>query len=73
MKTTSKTFRPDMQIADRRFELPIFLGCEQPETCRNCGARTEFEEVNTELQLHLCEECGAQYFVEFEDELADTE
>ena len=61
-----------MQIADRRFDLPLFLGSEQPETCRNCGARTEFEAVNRQLQLHRCEECGKQYLVEFEAELAGT-
>ena len=45
----------------------VLIGTEQPETCRECGARTEFDEVNSQLQLHQCCGCGNQYFVEFDD------
>ena len=26
-------------------QLPILLGTDQHETCRNCGSRTEFDEL----------------------------
>ena len=47
-------------------ELPIFLGCDQPETCRKCGARTDFIELTNDLQLHRCLACQNGYLVEFE-------
>ena len=56
-----------MQMTEPSIDLPIFLGTEQPETCRECGARTEFDEVNKQQQLHQCCDCGKQYFVEFDD------
>lgn len=56
-----------MQMTEPSIDLPIFLGTEQPETCRECGARTEFDEVNSQQQLHQCCDCGKQYFVEFDD------
>ncbi len=44
----------------------IFLGSDQPETCRYCGARTEFHIFANGLQLHQCIRCAECYLVEFE-------
>jgi hypothetical protein len=33
-------------------DLPILIGTDQPQTCRKCGARTDFEEVEAGLQVH---------------------
>lgn len=43
----------------------VFVGTDQPETCRWCGARTDFEELTATLQRHKCLRCQLQYFVEF--------
>ena len=48
-------------------DLSIFIGSDQPETCRKCGARTNFDEVAGRLQLHDCLQCANRYIVEFED------
>ena len=47
--------------------LPIFFGTEQPETCRRCGVRTEFDEGEDGLQVHNCVHCTNRYIVEFEE------
>lgn len=47
----------------------IFIGTDQPETCRVCGARTDFIELGRELQLHECLNCARVYFVEFDDDM----
>ena len=44
----------------------VFLGTDQPETCRWCGNRTDFDELATDLQLHECPRCKSRYLVEFE-------
>lgn len=49
-----------------RRPLPVFLGTDQPETCRECGARTNFVELSHERQLHECLNCARFYIVEFE-------
>ena len=54
------------QQRDIEFGLPKFFGTEQPETCRNCGARTEFHELSEQKQLHQCINCGSRYLLEFE-------
>ena len=48
-------------------ELPIFIGSDQPESCRACGARTEFDVREGGLQVHQCLRCANRYVVEFED------
>jgi len=50
-----------------KIDLPIFFGTEQPETCRQCGMRTEFEVLNEQTQLHQCLCCGIKYWVEFDE------
>jgi hypothetical protein len=52
-------------------ELSIFVGSDQLETCRKCGSRTVFDDVDARLQLHKCILCGNQYLVEFDDESPD--
>ena len=46
----------------------IFLGTEQPETCRACGGRTRFHVFLNGLQIHECLSCEKVYFLEFDDE-----
>ena len=42
-----------MVVAPADFdELPVFYWTEQPETCRNCGARTNFDVLPNGLQVH---------------------
>lgn len=49
-------------------DLEVFEGTEQPETCRQCGSRTDFIEVTDKRQLHLCnnDRCRAVYVVEWD-------
>lgn len=51
-------------------EISIFIANEQPETCRYCGGRTEFTELNAMLQIHSCSICRISYQLEFEEEAA---
>lgn len=44
---------------------------DQPTTCHECGARTDFEESGTNeeghaLQVHTCRDCGAKFVMEFD-------
>ena len=48
-------------------ELPVFYGTEQPETCRKCGVRTEFDDIASWLQVHQCMNCANRYVVEFDE------
>lgn len=48
-------------------ELLTFFCSDQPETCRRCGARTDFDETESGLQLHNCHCCGNRYFVTLEE------
>lgn len=50
--------------------LPIFIGTEQPETCRKCGARTDFDEIGDGQQMHCCLHCLNRYLVDFEEPAA---
>lgn len=54
------------QPSDKATVSQTFLGTDQPETCRNCGARTDFDELADEKQLHQCITCGMQYLLEFD-------
>lgn len=57
-------------------DLPLFGASDQPETCRYCGTRTIFWELEPEpvsglaRQLHLCPnpDCSEIYVVEDADE-----
>ncbi len=55
--------------ADRNAALGevVYIGTDQPETCRFCGSRTDFEELPNEQQLHQCLDCGKRYIVEFDE------
>ena len=53
--------------ADKVSEDVIYLGTEQPETCRWCGARTDFDVLSSGLQVHQCMNCAKRYVVEFEE------
>jgi len=44
----------------------VFIGTDQPETCRWCGVRTIFDELTDGRQTHECPACNARYLVEFE-------
>jgi len=46
---------------------PIFLGSDQPETCRACGARTNFYVFLNGQQIHECLSCKKVYLLEFEE------
>lgn len=48
-------------------DLPIFIGIDQPETCRKCGTRTDFDEVEAGLQMRQCVRCANRYVVELEE------
>ena len=47
----------------------IYLGTEQPETCRWCGSRTDFDVLPSGLQIHQCLNCAKRYFVEFDESI----
>ena len=44
--------------------LDIFIMSDQPETCRQCGCRTDFETLDFGPQLHRCSNCQFAYFLE---------
>lgn len=50
-------------------EFRAFIASEQPETCRFCGARTEFIELTPDLQIHTCPNCCQSYQLEFEPDI----
>jgi len=41
--------------------MTTFIMSDQPEVCRYCGARTEFEEIDDNTQLHECPNCNKKY------------
>lgn len=45
-------------------ELDTFIMTDQPDTCRQCGTRTDFETLNCDTQLHRCSNCQFTYFLE---------
>jgi len=49
--------------------ISTFIGSEQPETCRICGAGTDFIILSMGRQLHECLNCGNVYYLEFEGDL----
>jgi hypothetical protein len=42
----------------------VYLISDQPECCRQCGARTNYIDVAPGLQEHHCPECFYVYLVE---------
>lgn len=75
-------------ISDKGFEriaqsmqkdLEVFLGTDQPEQCRYCGARTDFEDLPLEEgqefpdQKHECPRCEKEYILEFDEDDWDEE
>jgi len=44
----------------------VYLGGDEPESCRWCGVRTVFDELGDGVQRHKCLGCGAGYLVEVE-------
>ena len=44
--------------------LDCYILGDQPTTCGKCGARTDFKELNDELQKHQClnVSCGYTFF-----------
>ncbi len=44
--------------------LDTFIMTDQPETCRQCGTRTDFETFDDGMQLHRCSNCLFTYFLE---------
>lgn len=42
----------------------IYLMTDQPETCRLCGVRTNFEEQSDGMQIHSCPNCCYAYNLE---------
>lgn len=59
---------------DLREDLDVFTMTDQPEECRKCGTRTEFEDVTETdgeilFQVHECPKCHYVYkLVEDEDD-----
>lgn len=47
-------------------------GHDQPTTCPECGARSDFEEVKGK-QMHTCLGCGYEFTLEFEKEEEEPE
>jgi len=45
-------------------DLDVFTMTDQPETCPMCGARTEFLEMPTRKQVHVCLNCKEVFVVE---------
>jgi uncharacterized Zn finger protein len=45
-------------------ELDIFIMTEQPETCRQCGTRTDFVDFSKTRQIHECSNCHFTYWLE---------
>jgi len=50
-------------------ELDHYILSDQPTICGKCGARTDFEELNGELQKHQClnANCGYIFFAAGDD------
>jgi len=53
--------------------LDIYILNDQPTTCGICAARTEFEDITDEIQLHQClsPDCGYQFLAEKDEEIRD--
>ena len=50
-------------------DLEIFTMTDQPEACSQCGSRTEFMELKSGSQLHVClnKNCWEVFIVEEDD------
>ncbi len=59
--------------ADSAITEVIYLGTEQRETCRWCGARTDFDVLPSGLQIHQCLNCAKRYLVEFDETMESSE
>ena len=61
-------------MSEETKDLEIYLATDQPETCRNCGVRTSFEDISPDpenlnsRQKHTCPNCGKVYVLEFDPE-----
>lgn len=44
--------------------LDIFIMTDQPETCRQCGTRTDFADFSKGKQIHECSNCHFTYWLE---------
>lgn len=44
--------------------LDIFIMTDQPETCRQCGTRTDFADLSKDTQIHKCSNCQFTYWLE---------
>lgn len=49
------------------------LNEDQPATCPQCGSRTDFDELESDLQRHTCLDCGKVFFAETDDGRSDAE
>lgn len=58
------------EISDLSLSTPDHYGVDgdQPVTCPECGARTEFDEIPGGYQGHQCLGCGYLFTTEFEPE-----
>lgn len=56
-------------LTDGACSISVFLGTEQPESCRACGMRTNFIVLGMLLQVHECPACAKVYYLEFGEEL----
>jgi hypothetical protein len=68
-KQVEKVHRAESQY-DRRIgkrvsldDLETYVMTDQPETCRACGARTQFRHVTDTKQFHQCTDCGESYWL----------
>lgn len=48
----------------------VYEATDQPTTCPHCGARTDFEDLANDRQLHTCLDatCGYRFIVTEPDE-----
>jgi hypothetical protein len=56
-------------MADQIWVLDIYFPTDEPETCPQCGRRTEFLRDTENHQIHECPECEYRYVVDLTEEL----
>jgi len=49
-------------------ELDVYSAGDQPVECPKCGHRTEFIEVDHQMQQHKCKNCSYEFFLDLEEE-----
>ena len=49
----------------KMIDLDVFSMTDQPETCPECGCRTEFVEIPKGRQIHACPSCEEVYILEW--------